>query len=159
MNGQTRTDKYFRIAKIFLTLTPILCLVYMTAFGGARGLSVTELIRSEPAMAVAFLTAMLNPFAAYLLGYAQRKAETGDYAYAAANVMSLIAIELILMNLVYAVMLAALLVCLRKDRGLSLGGIMKQYRFKHLLYDISGSLVMLPVAGLCLFAQLRLIIK
>ena len=159
MNSRNKTDRYFQIAKVLLTLTPVLYLVYMTAYGKAGGLQVTELIRSEPAMAVAFLTAMLNPFAAYLLGYAQRKTESGDYAYATANIMSLIAVELILMNLVYAVLLTAVFVRVKKDSGLSLGKLFKPYSFKRLLYDIFGSLVMLPVAGLCLFAQLRLMIR
>lgn len=156
MSGQQKLHKYFRIVIGFMALTPVLCLVYMNGFGRAEGLEIHGMLNANPVMAVTFLTAMLNPFAAYLLYYAKKRLEKGDYTYTAVNLIGLLVIELILLNLVYAAMLFVLLYNVKRCSGLSLPKLLKSYRIRSLLYDVSGSLIMLPIAALCLFAQLRL---
>lgn len=156
MNSQKSLTRYFIISRVFLTLTPIFCLIYLNMSGPVLGANIQEMVSVNPGVTIMFLMAMLNPFAAYLLGYVQKRLDTGDTAYAAANLICLAVVEIVMLNVAYFILFLFLLYKVKMHYQISVKHVFHQYRFKKFLVTISGSLVMMPFAALCLFAQIQL---
>lgn len=151
-------DRIFMIIRVLLTVSPFIALGYLSmdaAKEGAGG-NIQAVISSNPSAAVMFIVAMLNPFIAYLLGFIKDHLHDGDYDYAVANMFLMIIAELMIQNFIYVLMLMFLTYKCVKTYQIPVKGIVKRMAGNHLLRDISGSLVVLAFAGICMFAMLRL---
>ncbi|RGZ00976.1 hypothetical protein [Clostridium sp. AM58-1XD] len=154
MQGQR--NRYFLIAEILLAVSPLMCLAYFSVGNGPASFTPSDFISANPAAAVTFLAAMLNPFAAYLLDYSRKRMVLGDEAYALVTLIGITAVEAILMNVAYTVMMTALFFYVKKSCNTSIRSLRKEYTVARLLVNLSGCLAMAPIAALCMFAQLRL---
>lgn len=149
-----RYDRWFSIAKLLLVLAPFVALVYLqTAVGGSNlGL----LLQQDPEITVTFLSAMIGPFTAYLLSFAQKHLYDGDAAYMMSHLVLLFAAELLLRNAVYLIMFLWLIYLVYQMTGMT---PMRSLRVKwkdHFFRDLSGCFVLILFAAFCLFVSIRL---
>lgn len=149
-------DKYYNIAKILLTLTPFLYMMYLSIGAAKIGTSILQAIQEDPRNIVMFLVSMINPFIAYLLIFMHRKIENGDIAYSVVNIVVLIGAEIMLENVLYTILLGFLLIKTLKTYNISFKECFKVKWNKSFFGTISGGIVVLALAGICLFATLRI---
>lgn len=148
-------ERIFTIIKVLLAVSPFMALGYLTAKGGAGG-SIQTILSQNPHYTVMFLVAMVNPFIAYLLGFLQEHLNKSDYGYAVVNMALMIIAEVMLQNILYVAILAFLLYKIIRTYRIPVKESVKDIVQGHLLRDISGSIVVLVFAGICLFAMLQL---
>jgi hypothetical protein len=149
-------DKYYNIAKILLTVTPFLYMMYLSIGATKIGTSIPKAIQENPRNIVMFLISMINPFIAYLLIFMHKKIENGDIAYSVANLVVLIGAEIMIENAWYIILLGFLLIKTLKTYNVSFKECFKAKWNKSFLGTISGGIVVLVLAGICLFATLRI---
>lgn len=149
-------DKYYNISKILLTVTPFLYMMYISIGAAKIGASITQVIQDNPRNMVMFLISMINPFIAYLLIFMHRKMESGDIEYSVVNLAVLIVAEIILENVLYIILLGFLLVRTLKTHDISFKECFKVKWNKGFLATISGGIVVLALASICLFATIRI---
>lgn len=151
----SRLDRYYNIAKVLLCLTPFVCLAYLSMGAARVGGSVSAAIGEDPKLAVMFLVSMINPFIAYLLIFMQKKLSM-DAAYAVVNLTLLIVAEVMLQNVWYVLLLGFILYKTRKEYGLSVRESFQNALRGRFLSIISGSLVVIGLCSVCLFATVRI---
>lgn len=149
-------DKYYNIAKILLTITPFLYMMYLSMGAAKVGVSISQVIQKDPRSMVMFLVSMISPFIAYLLVFMHKKIESGDVAYSVVNLVVLMCAEIMLENLWYVILLGFLLVKTLKTYNVSLKECFKDKWDKSFFGTISGGIVVLVLSGICLFASLRI---
>lgn len=149
-------DKYYNIAKVFLTLTPFLYIMYLSMGAAKIGSSIPQIIQANPGNMVMFLVSMINPFIAYLLIFMHRKLNNGDIAYSVVNLVVLIGAEIMLENAFYVILLGFILIKTLKIYNISFKECFKSKFNKSFLGTISGGIVVLFLAGICLFATIRI---
>ena len=124
--------------------------------GAARvGGSVSAAIGEDPKLAVMFLVSMINPFIAYLMTFMQKKLHM-DAAYAAVNLTLLIAAEIMLQNVWYILLLGFILYKTLREYGLTIRESFRKEWRENFLSIISGSLVVIGLCSVCLFATIRI---
>lgn len=156
MNVRTSgLDRYYNIAKVLLCLTPFVCLAYLSMGAARTGGSISMAIGEDPKLAVMFLVSMINPFIAYLLIFMQKRLAL-DAGYAAVNLSLLIAAEMLLQNVWYILLLGFLLYKTLKTYGITLREAFNKEWNNKFLGTVSGSLVVMALAGICLFATIRI---
>lgn len=150
-------------ARIFTTVQVVLCLVLVATVVSlsmaGTGLSVDGLqdaFASNPAMAVSFLSACMQPFIAYLVRFVHSHYAAGDAGYAAANLIVLLCAEMMLQSMVGIVAMAILLWRVWHRGAQAMEGWRRGRGVAGVLVDVSGALVVLVVAGICLFASAQL---
>ena len=149
-------ERIFTIIKVLLAVSPFMALGYLTAKGTA-GANLQTILSQNPHYTVMFLVAMVNPFIAYLLGFLQQHLNKADYGYAVVNMALMIVAEVMLQNFLYVAALAFLLYNqLPLLFAASTAQQNQRKRKNHFLRDISGSIVVLIFAGICMFAMLQL---
>ena len=94
--------RYFNILKIVLFCMPFLCIGYLGLGTGGAPLSAEGILSANPALAVSFLSAMLQPYAAWLVILSERRLADGRTHYAVVSLTLLLAAELMLMSTVGA---------------------------------------------------------
>lgn len=151
----SRLDRYYNIAKVLLCLTPFVCLLYLSMGAAKVGGSVSAAIGEDPKLAVMFLVSMINPFIAYLMTFMQKKLNM-DAAYAVVNLTLLIIAEVMLQNVWYILLLGFILYKTMKEYGLTIWESFKSARRGKFLSIISGSLVVIGLCSVCLFATVRI---
>ena len=151
----SRLDRYYNIAKVLLCLTPFVCLAYLSMGAARVGGSVSAAIGEDPKLAVMFLVSMINPFIAYLMTFMQKKLHM-DAAYAAVNLTLLIAAEIMLQNVWYILLLGFILYKTLREYGLTIRESFRKEWRENFLSIISGSLVVIGVWSVCVFATLRI---
>lgn len=148
-----RLDRWFTILKVVLFCMPFLYLGYVGL--GTGGIDAKNVLESQPTMAISFLSAMLQPYAAWILILSRRRLEDGREAAAVLNLSVLLAAELLTMNTVGVVGFALVLWGSCKRTGLNpltaLRGVGPGRRF----YEAGGSILVLLLAGLCFFASMQ----
>lgn len=157
INTQTdyhKYDKWFTIAKVLLTLAPFIALIYMQAFIGGSNLS--ELLQQNPEITLTFLVSMAGPFTAYLLIFAQKRLYKEDVPYMMAHLALLFAVELLLRNGVYALLMGCLMFLVYRMTGMSPLEALRLKWKDHFFRDLSGCIVLMVFAMFCLFVSLRL---
>ncbi|MCI8559451.1 MAG: hypothetical protein HFI19_17180 [Lachnospiraceae bacterium] len=157
INTQTdyhKYDKWFTIAKVLLTLAPFIALIYMQAFIGGSNLS--ELLQQNPEITLTFLVSMAGPFTAYLLSFAQKHLYEEDVPYMMAHLALLFAVELLLRNGVYALLMGCLMFLVYRMTGMSPLEALRLKWKDHFFRDLSGCIVLMVFAMFCLFVSLRL---
>ena len=149
-------NKYYNIAKILLAISSFMSLMYLSMESAKLGISLPEVIGQDPKQTVMFLVSMINPFIAYLLIFIQKKIESNDVEYAIVNLVMFMVAEILLMNLLYVILFGVILYKTLRSYNVTIKGSFKD-KFKNgFLTTVSGSLVVILLAGICLFAIIRI---
>lgn len=149
-------NKYYNIAKILLVISPCMSLMYLSMEAAKLGISLPEVIGQDPKQTVMFLVSMINPFIAYLLIFIQKKIENNDVKYAVVNLVMFMVAEILLMNLLYVILFGVILYKTLKAYNVTIKDSFKEKLQKGFLMTVSGSLVVIFLAGICLFATIRI---
>lgn len=149
-------NKYYNIAKILLVLSPCMSLMYLSMESAKLGISLAEVIGQDPKQTVMFLVSMINPFIAYLLIFIQKKIDNNDVKYAIVNLVMFMVAEILLMNLLYVILFGVILYKTLKSYNVTIKDSFKEKLGKVFFMTVSGSLVVIFLAGICLFATIRI---
>ena len=149
-------NKYYNVAKVLLTLSPFVSLMYLSMSTAKLGLSLPQAIQQDPKLTVLFLVSMINPFIAYLLTFIQKKIEENDVKYAVTNLVMFIIAELLLQNILYVILCGFILYKTLKVYKVTIKDSFKSKVKDGLLVTISGSLVVIVLSSICLFATIRI---
>ncbi len=152
----TKLDRYYNIAKVLLALSPFVALAYISMNAAKMGTTIAAAVGQNPNMTVMFLVAMINPFIAYLLIFAHNKIEQRDSAYAVVNLVFLIVAEIMLENMIYILLLGFILYQTMNAGNTTIKESFQTKLQNHFLSTVSGSLVVIVLAGICLFARIRI---
>ena len=148
-------EKYYTIAKVLLTISPIVCVLYLNVGSISVGKSILNVIQEDPKLLM-FLSTMSNPFIAYLLIFMQRRIEEKDIAYAVVNLAILVIAQIMFQNIVFIAILGLLLYKMLKTYNVSLKECFRE-KFKNQFFlTISGAIVVIFIASICLFASIRI---
>lgn len=148
-----RESRLFTIVKGLLISLPFFCLIYLRL--GGTALTAGGVLTQQPEAAIAFLAAMLQPYAAYLLGLSQRRLEDGRTQYALVNLCVLLAVEGMLMSSIGMIGVGLLTYRVCKACRMGLGAAWRACSPRRLFAEAGGSMLLLPFAFLCLFATIR----
>lgn len=151
-----KLSRYFKILKVVLFLMPFLCVGYLGLGAGGAALDTAGILNANPAMAVSFLAAMLQPYAAWIVILSERRLADGRVNFAIVNLTLLLAAELLLMSTVGVIGMALVLCKSVKTYGCGIPAAFRGCTPGSLLFEAGGNLPLLALAGLCLFASLRL---
>ena len=149
-------NKYYNIAKILLAISPCMSLMYLSMESAKLGISLPEVIGQDPKQTVMFLVSMINPFIAYLLIFIQKKIESNDVEYAIVNLVMFMVAEILLMNLLYVILFGVILYKTLTSYNVTIKDSFKEKLGKGFFMTVSGSLVVIFLAGICLFATIRI---
>lgn len=149
-------NKYYNIAKILLVISPCMSLMYLSMESAKLGISLAEVIGQDPNQTVMFLVSMINPFIAYLLIFIQKKIDNNDVKYAIVNLVMFMVAEILLMNLLYVILFGVILYKTLRAYNVTIKDSFKEKLQKGFLMTVSGSLVVIFLAGICLFATIRI---
>ena len=149
-------NKYYNIAKILLVLSPCMSLMYLSMESAKLGISLAEVIGQDSKQTVMFLVSMINPFIAYLLIFIQKKIDNNDVKYAIVNLVMFMVAEILLMNLLYVILFGVILYKTLKSYNVTIKDSFKEKLGKGFFMTVSGSLVVILLAGICLFAIIRI---
>ncbi len=147
-------DRWFTIAKVLLTIAPLISLGCLQAAAGAMDLQ--SVLSQNPELTVSFLASMTGPFVAYLLKFVQQHLYSGDAGYAVCNLTLMMIAEAMLSNTIYFVMMIVLLYFVFDMTGVNPVAAVRNKWRDHFWRDISGSLVLIGFSAFCLFISLRL---
>ena len=149
-------NKYYNIAKILLAISPCMSLMYLSMESAKLGISLAEVIGQDPNQTVMFLVSMINPFIAYLLIFIQKKIDNNDVKYAIVNLVMFMVAEILLMNLLYVILFGVILYKTLRAYNVTIKDSFKEKLGKGFYMTVSGSLVVIFLAGICLFATIRI---
>lgn len=149
-------NKYYNIAKILLAISPCMSLMYLSMESAKLGISLAEVIGQDPNQTVMFLVSMINPFIAYLLIFIQKKIDNNDVKYAIVNLVMFMVAEILLMNLLYVILFGVILYKTLRAYNVTIKDSFKEKLGKVFFMTVSGSLVVIFLAGICLFATIRI---
>ncbi len=151
-----KLNRYFYILKLVLFCMPFLCIVYLGLGAGAAAAAPTAILNANPTMAVSFLAAMLQPFAAWLVILSERRLADGRTNWAIFNLTLLLTAEILLMNTAGTVGMALVLWKTTRIYGCGIPAAFHSCSPHDFFREAGGNLPLLTLAGLCLFASLRL---
>ena len=149
-------NKYYNIAKILLAISPCMSLMYLSMESAKLGISLAEVIGQDPNQTVMFLVSMINPFIAYLLIFIQKKIDNNDVKYAIVNLVMFMVAEILLMNLLYVILFGVILYKTLRAYNVTIKESFEEQLGKGFFMTVSGSLVVIFLAGICLFATIRI---
>lgn len=149
-------NKYYNVAKALLILSPFMSLMYLSINSVQIGLSLPQVIQQDPRLTILFLVSMINPFIAYLLIFIQRKIEANDVKYAVTNLVMFIVAELLLRNMLYVILFGFILYKTLKVYNVTIKESFKDKLKNEFLMTVSGSLVVIALSSICLFATIRI---
>lgn len=151
----------FKIMKVICCLMPIFCLGYFMTFAGSMSFSAIDsgILEQQPALAVVLLISMLCPYIAYILNVTENDLLDSKFEYAMMNIIILFAAALLMKNIVLCIGFSLGIHSLLKDKSMrfnQLVGMIKQVKLAEGLKETGGSLIVLALSSICLFAMLRL---
>lgn len=149
-------DRWFTIAKVLLAVSPLIALVYLQAASTSVGGDLQSVLRQNPEITISFLASMTGPLAAYLLGFVQKHLYQGDAAYAMTNLTLIMVAEAMLKNVFYFIVIVVLMFFTLRMTNVSPIQGFRQKLHDHFLRDISGSLFMIALSAICMFAWIQL---
>ncbi|MEE0932434.1 MAG: hypothetical protein U0L64_05345 [Clostridium sp.] len=155
-NEITSLNKFYNLAKLLLMLTPFISFIYLTMEATSIGISMQELIQQDSNFTILLLVSMINPFIAYLLVFIQKKIEDNDVSYAITNLVMFMIAEVLLQNTLYIILFGVILYKTSKVYNISVKDSFKEKLKDKFLMNISGSLVVIGLACICLFATIRI---
>lgn len=149
-------DRNFMMAKIFLAITPIIAYLYVQLSAMSLSLSIQEILTQQTSITIVFMIAMINPYIAYLLHLTQKKLESNEPTFAYINMILLLASQALVMNYFYFAMLAYVFYKALKFYHIQPLQQLKSIRIKQAFYCGGGSMIVVFLSCICLFATLRL---
>lgn len=151
------TARIFTTVQVVLYLVLVATVVSLSMSGtGLSADGLQEAFSTNPAMTVSFLSACAQPFIAYLVRLVRRHYVAGDAGYAAANLIVLLCAEMMLQSMVGVVAMAILLWRVWRRGAQVMGDWRRGRGVAEVLADVSGSVVVLVLAAVCLFASTRI---
>lgn len=151
-----KLNRYFTILKIVLFCMPFLCVGYLGLGAGGAALDTAGILNANPAMAVSFLAAMLQPYAAWIAILAERRLADGRTNYAIMNLALLMVSETLLMSTVGVIGMALILWKSVRTYGCGIPAAFLGCGVRDFFREAGGNLPLLALAALCLFASMRL---
>lgn len=158
---QTKADRnlkrVFLITKIIFCVLPFMALSYLYLTADSVGLDYQEALNSDPALAVSFLSAMIQPFAAWLLTLVEKRVNNYDYSNALSLLILIFIAECLLRNYLGIAGTAVLFYMINKGMPFSFKEEFKKYaNWKKILVDGSGGFVLILFSAICFFASLKI---
>lgn len=151
-----KLNRVYMISKVFLMITPFIAYLYLSLLAASRSITLPEVLKTEPSIAVIFLVAMINPYISYLLNIAQRKLNDGDVSFACINLVLLLVGQALTMNSLYFMMMSYLLYLTVKTYDINIFKTIKESTMKHVFVNGGGSFIVVAFSTVCLFATIRL---
>ena len=149
-------QRYFFIAKAFLMVTPVLFYSYITIKASMNGGNIQELLNKEPETTILLVNSMLNAYAAYLLHLAQNNLSGRNVCSAVINIGMLILSQALSRNVFGVVLILFVAVKAIRYYKISLKDTLRRITVKQFLYDGGGSLLIVLLNALMLYATLKL---
>ncbi|MEG0453027.1 MAG: hypothetical protein RR558_08180 [Coprobacillus sp.] len=151
-----RLNRNFLIAKAFLSITPILCYLYVSLKASMNAITFQEVLVKDPSTTIIFLIAMLNPYIAYLVHLIQNKLADKDYKFACMNMALLLIAQALTLNAFYFMVLAYVFYCAVKYYDIHILSIIKTVSVKQTFLFGGGSFIVILMSSISLFATIRL---
>ncbi len=156
MTINDKLNRYFMLVKGALAIAPILAYFYVSVSASMMQSSLQDILALNPSLTIIFITSMINPYIAYLIGIGQKKLETGEYEFLVLN-MTLIMVALCLsQNVFYIFMVGFLFYQTVRIYRLEVGKILKSITLKQYFSIGGGSFIVIFIYMLCLFISFRI---
>ena len=155
-SGIQKVKRNFMIAKTVLFITPVICYFYISLRAMMYGMDFQQVLIQEPQITIIFLIAMVNPYIAYLVHLIQQKLAQGKKTFVLVNMFLLLVAEALMLNVFYFIILAYVFYGAIKYYDLPLFSSFTPFRMKPLLFHAGGSLFVILISSICLFATIRL---
>ena len=153
---EARTAKIFSAVQVVLVVVPLAMVGYVWLAGGGTIDGLQDAMREDPAITVSFISAMCQPFVAWLLKFVRKHDRAGDGGYVAANLIGLICGELLLQNVVGVIGCAVLLWRIWKRSGGELTAWKEDRGLAGAAADLAGAIVLCVIGAVCAFATWRI---
>nr|WP_297280266.1 hypothetical protein [uncultured Butyricicoccus sp.] len=150
-----KLNRWFTILKIVLFCMPFLYLGYVGIGTGGASLDSQGILSGNPTMAISFLSAMIQPYAGWILILSQRRLGDGRAPYAMVNLAFLFLAELLMMSTVGVIGFALILWRCKKHTGFGPMAAFRKIQTRRLFAEVGGSVVVLLLAGICFFASMQ----
>lgn len=154
--SEKKLNKTFGIVKAVLMIYPFIVLFYLSTKAGMSGVGFSELMRTNPIITVTFITAMLQPFAAWLLTIVQKRVGTGDYDSAIISTLLIFIAEALMENVLGMVGLGVLFFLMYKDMPFTFKACFTDADKKLIFKDATGAVVLVLLGAVCMFAMKRI---
>ena len=151
-----KLNRYFLITKAFLAITPLICYLYVSLIASMNAMTFQEVLSQNPSVTVLFLIAMMNPYVAYLVQLIQKYLEKGNHQFVVMNMFLLLVAEAITMNVFYMMMLLYTFYRAIKYYDIQVVNTFQSSTIKQAFYDGGGSLLVMLISCISLFATIRL---
>ena len=148
-----KLNRYFTIMRVVLVCMPFACLAYLGVAGvwaDAQGA-----LQASPTIAITFLSAMVQPYVALLLKLVQRRLEDGREAYALLNLVLLFVAEIMFMSWVGIIGMLLLIYLAVRQADMGPVEMLAKCKLSALVREVGGSILVLLLASICLFASIR----
>lgn len=158
VGSQEKTMKrMFLIAKVFLCMTPIIAYAYVSLQAMMQQLVFQDMLQASPNLAIVFLIAMINPYIAYLLHLMEKKLVNNEQGFVLINMLLLLLSQALTMNAFYFMMLAYVFYKAYRFYDLDSSEILSCLHPKTLFYQGGGSLMIVMLSSICLYATMQMI--
>jgi phosphoglycerol transferase MdoB-like AlkP superfamily enzyme len=151
-----KMNRYFMIAKVFLAMTPLICYLYVSLKASMNGITFQQLLSQDPSTTVVFLIAMINPYIAYLVQLIQKNLIKGNTKFVCINMILLLVAQMLTMNLFYLMMLLYVFYRAIKYYNIPVLVTLKNSTIKQSFVNGGGSMLVMLVSCISLFATIRL---
>ena len=151
-----KLNRYFIITKVFLAITPLICYLYVSLKAMLNSITFQEVLVKDPSMTIVFLIAMLNPYIAYLVQLIQKNLTKGNTQFAVINMGLLLVAEALTLNLFYFMMLLFVFYRAINYYNIQVFPTIKTSTIKQFFYNGGGSMLVMLVSCISLFATIRL---
>lgn len=155
--AEQKLQRYFTITKVFLALTPCIGYLYISMRATMLSITLQEILQTEPSVTIIFLIAMVNAYIAYALHIVQKKLTEGNLSYACINMMLLLLAQIMVGNFLFASMLAWNFYAMVKTYQIKVLTVCKESTIKKICVYGGGSLFVILLSSISLFATLRLL--
>ena len=152
---EQRTVRLFTIVEVVFVLAPILTVGYVWVVSGGTLETLQGALQSDPALTIAFISAVVQPIVAWQLRFVAKRYARGEGGFTAANLIGFICGELLLQNAVGVVGCGLLLwrVWRKLDGGLSEWAEDRQAI--GMLVDVLGAVLIIAIGAFCAFSSWR----
>lgn len=154
LNEYKRINRYFNITKVFLTITPFICYLYMTL--RVSNQSFQEVLSSDPSLTIIFLISMINPYIAYIVHLIEKHLKSNDMEFACINMILLLFAEILTMNMFYFLMLLFVFYRAVQFYHIDILNTLKKVTIKQIFLCGGGSMLVMLISCISLFSTIRL---
>ena len=120
-------------------------------------MSFQETLTTYPQITIIFLIAMINPYVAYIVKLIQKNLKEGNIKFAVMNMILLLLGEIFMMNPFYFMMLLYVFYRAIHYYNVPVLNTLKKATIKQTIFDGGGSLFVMLISCISLFATIKLI--